>query len=411
MILFLKFNIMKKIIFILLLYLPLTSGAYHWQAFTPDTIHALTVCFDIGWPTAVGTTKGLLINDGPSYSWVSYNYGLPVWDIIADPDSSGIFILVMGNGSYSDGIYKFYIATHTYRVLEWVAIPTFIKFNLSDHRFYAGTRFVGMKTSTDGIHWSDVAYFSGKAASAMDIFENHISVVQENNLFATFYSNDTGRTWQQSVSSIPIHDLAYDRSGKLYGVYTGMSNSSGLYISVNYGESWNLAQYDMGMNTIGFDVVGNVFIGWHTPAGLTKGIGAYDSTGHDFNFLNETLPCKNINKIKINPIMASIAIFACTDSGVYFCNNYTGELGIKEETLTDKVIAYPNPSTDRIHLLFRDVSEGEVTIYNSEGQIIKSIYVKSPEIQIIKDETGSGLFYYRLRNTSKQVAAGKFLFL
>ena len=394
-----------------MLYLPLTSGAYHWQAFTPDTINALTVCFDIGWPTAVGTSKGLLLNDGPSYSWISYNYGLPVWDIIADPDSSGVFLLVMGNGSYSEGIYKFYTASHTYRVIDWVVNPTFFKFNPLDHRFYVGTRFNGMKTSTDGIHWSDVAYFTGKAAAAMDIFENHITVVQENNIFGTFYSNDTGRTWQQSVSSIPIHDLAYDWFGNLYGIYTGMSNSSGLYISLNNGESWNLAQYDMGMNIIGFDVVGNVFIGWHTPTGLTSGIGAYDSTSHDFNFLNETLPCKNVNRIKINPIMASIAIFACTDSGVYFCNNYTAELGIKDETLPDKVIAYPNPATDHVNLLFRDVSDGKVTIYNSTGQIIKSFSVYSPEVQITKGEAGSGLFYYRLGNKSKQLAAGKFLFL
>ena len=402
---------MKKNIFILMLYLPITCNAYQWQPFTPDSINALTVCFDAGWPYAVGTTKGLLINDGPSYSWVSYNYGLPVLDIIPDPDSSGVFILVMGNGSWSDGIYKFYTSTHTYQVLEWAVNPTFIKFNPLDHRYYAGTRFNGMKTSTDGIHWSDVAYFTGKAAGAMDIFESHISVIQENNLFATFYSNDTGRTWRQSASAKPIHDLAYDRDGKLYGIYTGMSNSSGLYSSFDYGETWNIEQFDMGMNTLGYDVVGNVFIGWHYPTGMTTGIGVYDRTRYDFNYLNASLPCKNINKFKINPIMASITIFACTDSGVYSCNDYIYHLGLKDEAGPENSMVYPNPSKDQISFLFGDVSDGEVIIYNSKGQIVNSFPVNNQKLIISKNETGSGLFYYQLKNKSIQITTGKFLFL
>jgi len=402
---------MKKILFILILNLPLLCNAYQWQAFTPDSVHALTICFDAGWPNAVGTTKGLLLNDGPSYSWVSYNYGLPVWDIIADPDSSGVFMLVMGNGSYSDGVYKFYTLTHTYRVLEWFVNPTFIRFNPLDHRFYCGTRFNGMKTSTDGIHWSEIPYFSGKAAAAMDVFENHISVIQENNLFATFYSNDTGRTWQQSASTIPIHDLAYDRSGKLYGLFTGMSNSSGLFSSYNNGETWNREIWDMGMNTLGFDVTGNIFVGWHSPTGLTTGIGVYDSTQSRFTYLNAGLPCHNINRFKVNPVMASICIFACTDSGVYFCNNYISELGIKDTPVIGKVLAYPNPSGDFINLQFGDFSEGEISIYSPKGEMIRSYQMEDPELRITKCDIGTGLFYYQFRSKSKQIISGKILFL
>lgn len=396
-----------------MIYFPLSCGAYQWEPFTPDSINALTVCFDAGWPYVVGTTKGLLINDGPSYSWISYNYNLPVWDIIPDIDSSGVFFLVMGNGSYSDGIYKFYLSTHTYRVIEWVINPTFIKFNPLNHTYYVGTRFNGLKTSSDGYSWTDVGYFNGKAAAAMDIYNNHICVVQENNTFATFYSNDTGRTWQQSSSLNPFHDIAFNSEGKLYGIFTGLSNSSGLYSSNNYGETWNYEQLDLGMNTVGFDVIGNVFVGWHFPIGYTNGIGVYDITHHDFGYLNRTLPCMNINKFKINQIMASITMFACTDSGVYFCNNYISELEIKNITSSEKINAFPNPSNELINLSIpSDLGDNnEIIIYNSSGQIVKIIFKNKQNITIYKNDLGEGLYYYQFINNHNKVISGKFLFL
>jgi len=385
-------------------------NAYQWIPFTQDTVNALTVCFDAGWPYAVGTTKGILLNDGPSYSWQSYNYGLPVWDIIADPDTAGVFMLVMGDGSYSDGIYKFYPATHTYRVLDWVVNPTFIRFNEANHSFYAGTRFNGMKTSTDGIHWSDVPYFSGKAAAAIDIFRNHITVIQENNQFGTFYSNDTGRTWQQSSSVIPIHDLAYNRNGKLYGIFTGLSNSSGLYSSFDFGATWNREYWELGMNTIGFDVMGDVFVGWHPPLGAVDGIGVYDSTRQSFTFLNATLPNKNINKLKGNPFMASIAMFACTDSGVFMCNDYSDELGINDNHPQENNKVFPNPSFDKVIIEIADSQKGELLVYNATGKCVMLILVKGGQIILDKAQTGTGLFIYQLKFASGKTFSGKFLF-
>lgn len=403
---------MKKILFVLLLNLPFLSEAYQWQPFTPDTVNALTVCFDAGWPYAVGTIKGLLINDGPSYSWVSYNYNLPVWDVIADPDSAGIFLLVMGDGSYSDGIYKFYTATHTYRVLEWVVNPTFIKFNSLNHSFFVGTRFNGMKTSVDGFHWTDIPFFAGKAATAIDMFNEHMAVIQENNLFATFYSNDTGRTWQQSSSVIPLHDVAYDRNGKLYGVFTGMSNSSGLYSSPDYGETWNREWWEMGMNVIGFDMAGNVVLGWHTPT-VDFGIGIFDSIHQRINYLNSSLPCKNVHKIRINPVLSSITIFACTDSGVYFSNNYISELRTNESLSIITTKVYPNPSKKDglINICFPErAGEGELTIFNLEGKQIMHMSCSFPNVSFNKEKLGEGLFFYKVR-TGDKIFFGKFIIL
>lgn len=403
---------MIKKILTLIIFLPLFCNAYHWNPVTPDSVHALNICFDAGYPFVVATTKGLLMNDGPSYSWVSYNYGLPVWEVIADPDSSGVLILVMGNGSYSDGIYKFYVNTHTFRVLEWIINPTFIKFNKLDHRFYAGTRFHGMKVSEDGIHWSDVPYFSGKAAAAMDIFDSHITVVQENNLFATYISSDTGNTWQQSTSSVPIHDLAYNHFGKLYGVYTGMSNSSGLYSSSDFGQTWDLEQYDMGMNTVGFDVIQNVFTGWHQPAGQTLGVAVYDSNSHEFSFMNSGLPCRNINKFKVNPIMSSIAIFACTDSGVYFTNDYMSELGAEGIENGNDVKISPNPARELIKFSFTETQEGEILLFDSGGRKLGGVRFTNGEAIIKCSDFRPGIFLYRVKNKEGfVVSSGKFVFL
>jgi len=161
----------------------MTGFGFNWTLYGPNGVHANDILFGAGNHnyTVICTDKGVCVNNGVGSSWNTSNYGLPVWEAI--PYDTNNVLLVMGNGSYSDGIYKFNLTTNTFNVVEWLCIPTFIKYNTNNNKYYVGTRYNGMLSSDDGISWDTVSYFQGKAATAMDFYGQHIVVTQENNLY------------------------------------------------------------------------------------------------------------------------------------------------------------------------------------------------------------------------------------
>ncbi|MBI4646149.1 MAG: T9SS type A sorting domain-containing protein [Bacteroidia bacterium] len=313
---------MKTFLTIILGFLCIYLYAYNWTLYGPSGVHANNILFGAGSHSysVICTNTGICVNDCPCGGWNTYTLGLPVWE--AAPHDTSHILLVAGNGSYSDGIYNFDIISHTFNIIQYCYIPTLIRLCTVNNLYYAGTRYNSLLYSTDGITWDTVPYFSDKACAALDYYEQHLVAIQENNLFATYFSSDSGQSWAQSLSNILLHDIAFHPSGLLYGVFTGFSNSSGLYLSADYGETWNIVQWSDQMNTVGFDVAGNIFAGWHSSTIESPGVAVYDTISQNFNFISEGLPNKNIHKFKINPLLSNATIFTCTDTGVYYCNDY-----------------------------------------------------------------------------------------
>lgn len=396
---------MKTIFTILLINLCVTVYGFNWILYGPQEIHSNNILFGAGNHaySIICTNDGVCVNNGTGYSWNTYSSSLPVWEAL--PYDTANILLVMGNGSYSDGIYKFNLQTNTFSIVKWIYIPTFIKFNTVNHTYYAGSRYDGLFHSADGITWDTVSYFQGKGCAAMDFYGQHLVVTQANNIFATYYSGDGGATWNQSTSNIPVHDIAYDYIGNLFGIFPGQSNSSGLYLSHNFGQTWNMEYWTDNMNIVGFDVVGNLFIGFHGALPTYEGIAIYDTTSNNFMFLNTGLPNKNINRFKVNPIMSSITIFACTDSGVYFCNNYLTSIQNNDFTV-NKVSIYPNPATENI---FIELSQyADIEIVNIHGQIIESLKTVSSKTRLDISDLSKGLYYIKVK-TGKEITVKKFM--
>ncbi|MBI5218629.1 MAG: hypothetical protein HY958_06850 [Bacteroidia bacterium] len=398
---------MKTTVFLLSLCFALSCNAYTWHGLGANPVHvnALNICFSCGnYKDVICTTTGLCINDGANYDWVSYDYSLPVWEAI--PYDTANILVVMGNGSFSDGIYKFNLTSHQFNVVEWIPNPTFIKFNPNNNRYYVGSRYNGLLTSTDGLNWDTVPYFVGKAAAAMDFYGNHIAVVQENNIFATYYSGDNGTSWNQSLSNIPIHDLAFDPNGKLYGVFTGLSNSSGLYSSTDFGATWDLETWSDNMETVGFDIIGNVFAGWHGAVPSEQGVGIYNTQNHSFSFFNTGLPNLNVHKFKVNPILSSITIFACTDTGVYYMNDYLTLLPELKSNPQEAFFVSSNFSDNTTTIFIQpDIlhMDAEITIFDISGRKIKIISIRSDEICIDNSEFSKGVYLFALTDKKKYI--------
>ncbi|OPZ98605.1 MAG: hypothetical protein BWY70_01183 [Bacteroidetes bacterium ADurb.Bin408] len=196
-------------------------------------------------------------------------------------------LLAMGNGSYSDGIYKFNTSTQTYTVSEWLPFCTFVRYCPGNSTYYAGSRYNGLLSSPDG-------------------------------------------------------------------------------------HTWTMEYFIDNMNVVGFDVTGNLFTGFHGALPTFEGVAIYGTTANDFTFLNNNLPSKNINRYRINIILSSITIFACTDTGVYFCNNYL--TSAPEGYYSGQNIhIFPNPASDFIQIT--GIDNAWVDIFNINGQKIKTIYL------------------------------------
>ena len=368
---------MKSIFTLLFTTLYLTMFSINWLPFGPQGIHANNILFGAGDSayTVICTNQGVCVNNGPGYTWNMFTYSIPAWEAI--PYDSSSVLLAMGNGSYSDGIYRYDLINNTFNVLAWVPFSTFIKYCPFNNTYYAGSRYYGLLSSVDGIQWDTVPFFKNRGCAAMDIYGQHIVVTQENNIYATYYSDDGGVTWTQSMSNIPIHDLSFDQNGTLYGVFTGQSNSSGLYLSHNFGHTCNMEYYIDNMNVVGFDVMGNLFTGFHGALPPYEGVAVYDTLSNYYSLLNAGLPNKNINRFKFNPVMSSIAIFVCTDSGVYLCNDYLTILN--NNYPEDKSVKiYPNPAHEKIKIELTE--KADIEIINQYGQIIENpglVYSKS----------------------------------
>lgn len=366
-------KVVKSLLVLVLLLYSYCSYSYNWIGFGPSGMIANNICFNVSGNNIICASNGFYLGGDTVGIWTFHNYGsLSVWEAVS-LDNENI-LLVMGNGTRSDGVYKFNLLTDEFTVLEWFINPHFIFINPSNNQYYAGSD-DGLYVSSDGINWYIDSFFINKPCGAWAIYGNRIVIATANNLFQTYYTDDNGQNWYPSTGSVPIIDLNFNKNGKLYGVFPDSSNSSGLYSSNDKGTSWNLEFWNDNLSCVGFDAVNTVFVGWDHPVGVFEGIAIYDSISSNLFYLNDGLRSTNINKIKHNPVMSSIAIFCCTDSGVYYTNDYTWDI-LEEENpgSNNYLINYPNPfsnSTTIEYYMHEQVNSPVIlTVYDMNGALV-----------------------------------------
>lgn len=394
---------------LLLLLFPVLSHSHNWIPIGPDTV-VVNNAYTSSNADVLLISDGILVNEWAG--WVKYSTGnLPVWDLVEiDPDT---LIVVMGNGTYSDGIYTFTFSNSQFQILEWCIYPNFIVRNPLKDYYFVGYQ-NGLLKSTNGIDWEEIGFFKDKNCLAMDFFNEFCVVSVSADTSGIYYSRDGGHSWFLSLNMYHyLADLVFDNSGLLYGVFPDESWSSGLWKSEDYGANWDIEFYSVKMSSAGYTAE-KLFVAWYKGDLDEKGIAIWDTLSQELIFLNDGLANTNIRNIVENQFFDCPNITVCTDSGAYCLTEFP--VGIENENIMPRnfnLINYPNPfnSETTFFIELPNHTFIELNIYDINGQKVANLFSGFMNSGIHKinwnaNNLASGIYLYNFQ-TEKINYTGK----
>ncbi len=401
----------KQTLFILFIVFLISSTcfSYTWENFGPTDYECNNFVLWGGgtFHEIICTSTGILVNMGGNV-WNEYTYSdLPCWDAEQVYMATADLIVAMGCGTYSDGIYFFNFITFEFFISEWFVNPRFIYHCWNDGKFYVGGEQGLMKADVPSV-WETVEFFDGKYCYDMvSSYDNYIVSTNE----GIYYSDDAGQNWYPSNTIVDISDLEIGQNGLVYGIFPGVSYSSGLWSSNDYGVNWEVEFWDVMMSSVSFDEQDSLFIGWEEPNGSNQGVAQYSPSTGNYSLMNNGLPNVYVNKLTYHPFLIYPNIICCTDDGTYMLSDYGGTES-DESVIQDQILEmsnYPNPfnPSTTISYQLKEQSNIEIAIYNIKGQKVKTLVsevLTEGEHSVVwngrdynNDQVGSGIYFYSIR--------------
>ncbi|MFH1936880.1 MAG: T9SS type A sorting domain-containing protein [Bacteroidota bacterium] len=360
---------MKRSLFILGIVISLQVHAT-WSPFGPEGIQANRIRFylDLNNHWGVCHDGGLYLYDLVTQTWTNHPAILPVLD--ASYLDGEKILVVMGDGTDSDGIYQYNPVNGQFELIQFIESPQFITYCEGEQTYYIGHH-LGLLTSPDGYSWTPVDTFNNKAIVTMDTYENHFVVSEMDNLYGVWFSDDSGTTWTLNPTSPMISCLGFDQEGLLSGIFPDGSYSSGLWSSSDFGQTWEVEFWSTEMSCVGFDYA-NVFVGWgDNPSSPEQGVAWYHPETASLTFINDNLPNLIINQVTHNPTMSAIALFCCTENGAYVSYDYFLNIPEQNRPIPFSLSIQPNPATTLAVLSFQPlqhVSPATLSVFNLNGK-------------------------------------------
>lgn len=299
--------------------------AQDWQ----DTLNMLIAYADSIYRSSDG---------GTSWSFAADFAGLPVNYLFYDPFDIDTVYAAVGQGTYSDGIYRSTNGGYEWEVLEWIYIPTCIVIpGWPVDLIVVGSNGSGVfKSEDNGAAWQvwndglgDLHVHSLGYSCPTESFPV-FSAGTESGLFIKPYNG-----WIQAPgipTDLRVSDIAYQSSGVGFATVTGGSWSDGIYVSSNYGISWQISDYWIYPSCI---VVNPPWDSGHVFAG-DSGLGIKHSSdmGTTWQELNAGLGNLYINMFSYC-YLDTARLFCATQSGLY---RFHSEPGIVEQEILDYAI-------------------------------------------------------------------------
>jgi hypothetical protein len=351
----------------------------------------------------LGTENGLYIDSADA--WKNYSNGLPILDVYQL--NTDTLLLVMSNGSWSDGLYAFNLKTKTFDVVYYCGFPSFIYYEPIVPTFFLGT-LQGCFISDDGRSWTEIAALHSLECYSMVSYEGEMAITTSDGIY--WHAVYLSYPFQKSEGSPVLTELANDYNGHFWGVLPGSSKSAGVWISNDFGKTWVKEFYEENLSAIFWN--GNLLVGWESANYTHQGVAKWDSLNKQLNFINNGLPAAKINRFSTNELMNCVNVICCTDSGAYFtCNIMQSEINNVSRFLPQEfklIQNYPNPFNPETTIRFELPRNFHITleIYNLLGQKIVTLFNGNKATGSYslkwdgKDQKGndvaSGIYFYKL---------------
>lgn len=334
----------------------------------------------------------------------------PVWQHIDIPAigastfNADTILIIINEGSYSDGVYFMDLTSYEYSVLAYCYKPNFILKELGVSHYFVGFE-NGLLESSDGRTWSEVKQFTGiecldMAGGNQDVFAlacDH----DENNVYI---SSDDGVTWDQKMFPAKFFEIAYAGGGassKAVGVCNGLLG--GLYKLED--DNWEVLYYSLAIQALGHSNGSIPYIGWYTGMPPDIGIAAFNTYNPSAGiyYVYEGLPNTNVFSIaEISiPIVGAQWVCCCTDEGAFL--SYGIDVGQHEPSdHTDRIKLYPNPVGGKLHISAspEDLRGEKFSLMDMEGnQVLKLVLTN--DVRIIEmQEYPPGVYIATIHNSA-----------
>lgn len=263
------------------------------------------------------------------------------------------------------------------------------------------------KSTNKGSTWSSISQNFGANLDHLKIDPSNNMVMYAAEYFKLYKTTDGGATnWTQittpggSINSIAIHPTNPNK------VAVATTSTNKVLVSSDGGITW----VNYKKNLPAFSALALV---WDDNGedglylGMDYGIFYIDNTFTDWQPYNNNLPNVIINELEINNVDNKIYA-ASYGRGLWASPLVITAIGVESFLSVDNVFIYPNPATETIHLMFKDMVEADLRIFDTSGKLI--IYL--PNV-LLKDEytidiskLNTGLFFLRI-NSDKGVLTKK----
>jgi len=260
-----------------------------------------------------------------------------------------------------------------------------------------------MLFSEDGRSWVEVIDFRGTICQEMIQYDDHLAVAVQGNLPGVWFSHDRGETWNPPPWGAPmLSRITCAFGGEVFGVVPGDSNCSGFWCSSDFGESWELIFNDAYMSDSDCSF-GYLMTGWdgEVPE-ANEGVAVWDPFLEMLIWMNEGLPCRQVNRISKNSLAECENTIVCTENGAYFTTDFPDINRVTEvhhfPPLADMDI-FPNPFNQQATVSFEIPASGYTTLslFDLTGRKIRTLFESdlvagTYQISLMADNISSGTY-------------------
>jgi hypothetical protein len=332
---------MNKLVMVTILFLCLASADSYWElvGFENSNVKCIAQHPQDTNIILISIADSILRSSdgGSSWSTVANFSFLPINGLMFNPTSGDTAYAVIGNGSYSDGIYYSIDAGDMWDVLSWFYIPLCMTVTESGIILVGCDSFGIYKSEDGGMFWvpwneglTNTHVYSLDYCCPFDTFPYFFAGTAQ----GLFYRHHNG--WSQAdglPTDLRVASISYSKVNELgFAAVTGGSFSDGIYRSTNFGQNWQVVDWWLYASSVLMNpqweyYPGDTFSIFSGDSGL--GVKHSTDCGTTWDEENAGLGNFYINALSYHPA-DTLRLFCGTQSGLY---RYTYPTVVNENSI------------------------------------------------------------------------------